>query len=115
MKEKENVSIKMVRAGSSSVEIIIGGKKVNARVDSGAEITILSSSIFEKLQNKPGKVRNVNMKLADKDSLLKGFMTHPISIQLGNQVFKERVYVAPISDEMLLGHDILHHLGVLKN
>ena len=103
----------MVRAGSSSIEIMVGGKKVTARIDSGAEITILSSSFYDKLKDPPGKVKDVKMKLADKDSFLNGFVTKPINIQLGDQIFKERVYVAPISDEMLLGHDILHHLGVL--
>ncbi|KAH3852225.1 hypothetical protein DPMN_094726 [Dreissena polymorpha] len=34
-------------------------------------------------------------------------------MQLGSRCFKERVYVTPIVDDMLLGHDILHLLGVL--
>ena len=110
---KEEETVHLVRAGSSSVEITVGEIPVTARVDSGAEITILSSSIYKQLKRKPGKVKDVNMQLADKETLLKGFITNSITIHLGNQVFKERVYVAQISDEMLLGHDILHHLGAL--
>ena len=53
------------------------------------------------------------MHLADKDSVLRGFVTQPVNITLGNQIISERVYVAPIKDEMLLGHDLLHHLGAL--
>ena len=45
--------------------------------------------------------------------MLKGFIIEPLKLQLGSQTFKENIYIAPISDEMLLGHDLLHHLGVL--
>jgi len=55
------------------------------------------------------------MQLADKDNVLKGFVTRPVQMRLGSQIFKERLYVAPISDEMLLEHDIMHHLGVLHD
>lgn len=53
------------------------------------------------------------MQMADKDAVLHGFITELLRMQLGSHAFKQRVYVAPISDEMLLGHDLLHHLGVL--
>jgi len=53
--------------------------------------------------------------MADKDNVLKGFVTRPVQMRLGSHIFKERLYVAPISDEMLLGHDIMHRLGVLHD
>ena len=84
---------------------------MKARVDSGAEVTILSSAIYDK--QKPGKVRNIKMQLAGKDSVMTGFVTQPITLQLGTQKFQERVYVAPICDDMLLGHDLLHHFQAL--
>ncbi|KAH3813547.1 hypothetical protein DPMN_142008 [Dreissena polymorpha] len=49
------------------------------------------------------------MQLADKNSVLKGFVTQPIHVQLGKQSSREGICVAPISDEMLLGHDLLCH------
>ncbi|KAH3838408.1 hypothetical protein DPMN_111817 [Dreissena polymorpha] len=51
------------------------------------------------------------MQLADTSAVISGLVTNPVAMQLGKQTFTERVYVAPISDDMLLGHDLLHHLG----
>ena len=111
-KREESVYIHQVRAGSSFVQLKVGSIDVNARIDSGAEITILSSKIYEKLSKAPAKVKEVGLQMADKDTVMKGFIIQPLKMKLGNQCFSERVYVASIGDDMLLGHDLLHHLGV---
>ena len=111
-KREEGVYIHQVRAGSSFVQLKVGSIDVNARIDSGAEITILSSKIYEKLSKAPAKVKEVGLQMADKDTVMKGFIIQPLKMKLGNQCFSERVYVASIGDDMLLGHDLLHHLGV---
>ncbi|KAH3876657.1 hypothetical protein DPMN_000505 [Dreissena polymorpha] len=53
------------------------------------------------------------MQLADKHSVLKEFLTQPIHVQLGKLSSREGICVAPISDEMLLGHDLLRHFNAL--
>ena len=111
-KREESVYIHQVRAGSSFVQLKVGSIDINARIDSGAEITILSSKIYEKLNNAPAKVKEVGLQMADKDTVMKGFIIQPLKMKLGNQCFSERVYVASMGDDMLLGHDLLHHLGV---
>ena len=111
-KREEGVYIHQVRAGSSFVQLKVGSIDINARIDSGAEITILSSKIYEKLYKAPAKVKEVGLQMADKDTLMKGFIIQPLKMKLGNQCFSERVYVASIGEDMLLGHDLLHHLGV---
>ena len=67
-KREESVYIHQVRAGSSFVQLKVGSIDINARVDSGAEITILSSKIYEKLNNAPAKVKEVGLQMADKDT-----------------------------------------------
>ena len=111
-KREEGVYIHQVRAGSSFVQLKVGSIDINARIDSGAEITILSSKIYEKLYKAPAKVKEVGLQMADKDTVMKGFIIQPLKMKLGNQCFSERVYVASIGEDMLLGHDLLHHLGV---
>ena len=111
-KREESVYIHQVRAGSSFVQLKVGSIDINARIDSGAEITILSSKIYEKLYKAPAKVKEVGLQMADKDTVMKGFIIQPLKMKLGNQCFSERVYVASIGEDMLLGHDLLHHLGV---
>ena len=111
-KREESVYIHQVRAGSSFVQLKVGSIDINARIDSGAEITTLSSKIYEKLNKAPAKVKEVGLQMADKDTVMKGFIIQPLKMKLGNQCFSESVYVASIGDDMLLGHDLLHHLGV---
>ena len=111
-KREESVYIHQVRAGSSFVQLKVGSIDINARIDSGAEILILSSKIYEKLNKAPAKVKEVGLQMADKDTVMKGFIIQPLKMKLGNQCFSERVYVASIGDDMLLGHVLLHHLGV---
>ena len=111
-KREESVYIHQVRAGSSFVQLKVGSIDINARIDSGAEITILSSKVYEKLYKAPAKVKEVGLQMADKDTVMKGFIIQPLKMKLGNQCFSERVYVASIGEDMLLGHDLLHHLGV---
>ncbi|KAH3707527.1 hypothetical protein DPMN_066935 [Dreissena polymorpha] len=63
--------------------MLVGDRQVRARVDSEADISILSSEVYDRLKRKPGKVKDINMQLADKNSILKGFVTQPIHVQLG--------------------------------
>ena len=111
-KREESVYIHQVQAGSSFVQLKVGSIDINARIDSGAEITILSSKMYEKLNKAPAKVKEIGLQMADKDTVMKGFIIQPLKMKLGNQCFSERVYVVSIGDDMLLGHDLLHHLGV---
>ncbi|XP_076443159.1 uncharacterized protein LOC143281764 [Babylonia areolata] len=109
----EVLHVNRVCASSSSIQITIGGIPVEAEVDSGAEITIVANSVFYSWKTKPQRVRDVVLYMADQESALQAFLTSPVQMRLGNTLFHERVYVAPISDQMLLGHDLLHHWGAV--
>ena len=87
---EEKVKIHQVKAGSSFVQLNVGGIPVKARIDSGVEITILSSKIFEKFSKQPTIVKKVVMQMADNDAVLQGFIVKPVQMKLGSQVFKER-------------------------
>ncbi|KAL8604518.1 hypothetical protein ACOMHN_015802 [Nucella lapillus] len=113
--EPQLLRVNRVCASSSGVKIVVGGLPVEAKIDSGAEITILSTTAFEQLREKPKKLRGVNMQLADQGSTMRGFVTRPVGLKIGGMTFHEQVHVAPISDQMLLGHDLLHHWGVIHD
>ena len=89
----------------------VGDLNLTARIDSGAEISIMNSACYEKLSHKPAKKRDVNMLMASEDATLKGFVTAPVPMRIGEVEWKGRMYVAPIKDVFLLGHDMLHHMG----
>ena len=54
-KGEESIHIRQVKAGSSFVQMKVGSMDINAKIDSGAEIIILSSKIFEQLKKAPAK------------------------------------------------------------
>ncbi|XP_013381256.1 uncharacterized protein LOC106152279 [Lingula anatina] len=105
--------VQQISIGSSFIRLRVGQTVVNARLDTGAEATVLSSKVYNSLKNKPAKLENCKMRLAGNNSMLNGFLIEPISMQIGSYQFAEQVYVAPIHDEMLLGHDILQHMGAI--
>ncbi|KAH3887724.1 hypothetical protein DPMN_011822 [Dreissena polymorpha] len=76
--------------------MLVGDCLVRARVDSGADISILSSAVYDPLKQKPGKVKEINMQLADKNCVLKGIVTPPIHVQLRKHSSREGICVSPI-------------------
>ncbi|KAH3725410.1 hypothetical protein DPMN_051243 [Dreissena polymorpha] len=66
----DSIKICRVQAGSSVVQITVGDLLLNANLDSGAEITILSSRMYDKLKKAPKKVQDVVMQMADAETAL---------------------------------------------
>ena len=92
--QKEIVNVFAVHAGSSSVKLIVAGESIIARIDLGAEITILSKKVYDRLKRKPAKVNEVAMQMADPSAGFTGFIIKPIEIKLGRKTYKERIYAA---------------------
>ena len=113
--EPEVLYINRVCASSSLVDIWVEDIPVMAKLDSGAEITILSTKVYLRLPCRPRRARDVVMRLADQDTSIAGFCISPLSLRIGPITCREKVYVAPIGDEMLLGHDLLHHWGAIHD
>ena len=67
---KGKVKIHRVKAGSSFVQLNVGGIPLKAQIDSGAEITILSSKIFEKFSKQQTIVKKVVMQMTYYDAAL---------------------------------------------
>ena len=112
---EQPVKVHVVCVGSSFIKLKVGGRDVQARIDSGAEISIFSKQVYDTLKQKPKKIKDIFMQMADRDKVLPGFIVKPVQLYLGSQIIRGRLYVAPISDDMLLGHDIMHHTGVLHD
>ena len=53
--------------------------------------------------------------MAGKNSRMKGFTTEPVDIQVGRTRYRKKLCVAPIADDMLLGHDLLHQWGAVHD
>ena len=115
--EEEGAEVVVCRLQSSSsltIPIVIGGFSLKAIVDTAAEVTIISDRVLQHLEPQPGKRRDAVLHAAGRNMSMRGSVTGPVSILLGGQEFSEQLYVAPISDDMLLGMDFLHkHRAVI--
>ena len=59
--------------------------------------------IRNELEGTLNKKKRVTLQTAGRQLKIEGIIVVPSSLTLGNQSYKEKVYVAPIGDEMLLG------------
>ena len=95
-----------------SVPVSLQDVKLLAVIDTAAEVTIISDSIFRELQPTPPYLKKVILDTAGRDLRMDGFVVGPVALKLGEITFPEAVYVAPIQDDMLLGLDFMLRHGV---
>ena len=80
-------------------------------VDTAAQVTIMSDKVYNTLKQPPSRQSEVKFRAAGREMEMNGFQTSPFQLTIGNKNYNERVYVAPIEQDMLLGFDILHGRG----
>ena len=85
--------------------------EISAVIDTAAEVTILSRTVFEKLKRKPSIVEEINLKGLNEDEPVKGQLINA-NLIIGSKTYKWGVYITETSDQCLLGLDFLYHHGV---
>ncbi|XP_053400391.1 uncharacterized protein LOC128557239 [Mercenaria mercenaria] len=95
------------------LKVQVGETEVEAIVDTAAEVTIISEEVYKKLKVKPKTVKNAKLLTAGKELFMNGLVVGPVRLQIGSKVYRESIYVAPITQDMLLGFDLLHSKAVL--
>ena len=95
--------------GVYAVEMSVGGVKVKARLDPGARISVMSKECYGRLSEQPRAKEMVRLKLAESKEGFLGTLMDPIWMELGDIEIKQSVCVAPITDDFLLGLDLLKH------
>ena len=109
----EDITICQLPSSSMlSVPVSLQDVKLLAVIDTAAEVTIISDSIFRELQPTPPYLKKVILHTAGRDLRMDGFVVGPVALKLGEITFPEAVYVAPIQDDMLLGLDFMLRHGV---
>ena len=89
---------------------MVQGRNAVAVVDSGAEITVLSSHFYASIPpvERPSLRRTtLTLVVADQGRELKAEGASVVRIELHNLTFDWPVHVAPITDDLLLGSDVL--------
>lgn len=86
------------------VTVEIEGNLVEAEVDTAAEVTLISDSLYKALQNKPPKLRNVQILTF----ILTIYARHRgWPTQIGGKLYAEKLHDALMEDDMLHGFDFL--------
>ena len=108
------VLLNRVSAATLQVPMFIHGTEVHAVVDTGAEVTVLSQQFFKKLKDTPA-LRKSRRKLvvAEAGRAMKSCGTADLEMKIGDLTFIWPVFVAPISDDVLLGCDVLYDKDIL--
>ncbi|CAC5376396.1 unnamed protein product [Mytilus coruscus] len=107
------VTVCRIRSGSVfRVPVKVQGQSLFAVVDTAAEVTLISEEVYKSLKAVPPVLKEVIMHTAGRGMQINGFIVGPTEIQLGARVMEANIYVAPISDDMLLGFDLLRERGV---
>ena len=113
-----HVVVRRASAVSMKAPMTLCNKNIQAVVDSGAEVTVMSRDLFYSLpkeQRPDMNQANKGLIVAEEDHILptEGVVTVPLTI--GDLKFEWPVYVAAILDEVLLGCDLLDAKDITLN
>ena len=95
--------------------MVVCGISVMAVIDSGAEVTVISDGFYSKIPEgaRPQLLESgQQLVVADKQLNLHGLGVAYVSIQINQMEFKWHVHVAPITDDLLSGCDVLDALDM---
>ena len=101
----------MVRTGSDRctlvIDMTINNHYVEAVVDSGAQVSVLSRKFYDSLIWRPKPVESIRLKGASASGVLVGCRVDGVEVDLGydHGNYSMTMYVANITDNCILGLD----------
>ena len=110
--------VRTTKAVTMKVSAVIEGFSVSAVVDSGAEVTVLSDKIYQSIpQAQRPRIHQaaVGLKVAEKDKSMETSGVANITVELGGKSYIWPMYIAPISDDLLIGCDFLDDKDITLN
>ncbi|UYV82442.1 K02A2.6-like, partial [Cordylochernes scorpioides] len=91
----------------------INGRSCDLVIDTGANVTLVRTDVFQNLYPKPVEVRMkpISLQTATGERA-KVHHCVLLSIQIGSKIFQHKGYVADIMDECIIGLDVLRQFGL---
>ena len=112
------VIVRRARAVSMRAPITVCDQQINAIVDSGAEVTVMSKELYYRLpkEHRPELTKaEKGLVVAEEDRIMPTDGVAMMPLIIGNIQFQWPVYVAAIVDELLLGCDLLDAKDITLN
>ena len=103
---------------SVTVPMLIEGSPVDATIDTGAEVTLIGEKLFLSLPESLQKridAAPLNLVVAEEGKTMGSMGIIQLDVCLGSKQFSWPTYVAPITDDFLLGCDIFDALDLTLN
>ena len=92
----------------------INKQTCDAIIDSAAQVTVISENLFQSMKNKPQIQESVKLKGAGQSHHMTAKFARNVLLTLGDHTYKWDIYIAPISDDFILGLDfMLQHKAVV--
>ena len=113
-----DVVIDRVRSVTLRAPINVEGQDISAVVDTGAEVTVMSETLFFKIpENRRPCLKKAsrNLVVAEAGKKMRSLGVADVSIVIGPLEFSWPVYVAPIGDLLLLGCDVIDEKDITIN
>lgn len=113
-----NVIIDRIRSVTLRAPLSIEGEKVKAVVDTGAEKTVMSESLFFKIpEAKRPSLQEAkrNLVVAEAGKRMKTLGVAEVSVEIGPLKFLWSIFVALICDDLLLGCDVIDEKDITIN
>ena len=112
----ELASGKLLASRTILIPLVIGNNRVLATVDTGAQATIVSRRLADKIGLlKDSKSQPTNLISAFEGPSSTGYRVRNVAMIIGRRVFHWDLIVADIIDDFLLGNDFLQQYGCLLN
>ncbi|ELU04249.1 hypothetical protein CAPTEDRAFT_201702 [Capitella teleta] len=90
------------------VSVKVNGVLTKAVLDTASQVTVMSEDMFEKIADPaPIKAETVFLKGAAKEGGMRSHRYKDLKLRLGGKEYRWDFYVAPISDDLLLGLDFM--------
>ena len=97
---------------SAIVNCFVQGCSTKGLLDTGAQISLLSSSLYEKLTHKPDLKDGIKLEGIVKNIKLGAKSCTGVEVSFnGEEVYTWKFYVAPISEPLIIGLDFMCHFG----
>ena len=99
--------VSLSSAATIYVDVTVRKLPLRAVVDTAGQVTVLSAEVWKQIAAGQGHTEPVSLRGAAVNSRMPAHLVRQIHLSVGNQEYNWDCYVAPISDDMILGLDFL--------